>query len=807
MAENNYSNYNREDETTLDLKKVLNVVWGMRWIILASILLCLLIAWAYNKVTKTRYTANANIMLVNKNRSDLINLTDLMTGAQNSYLANELDIINSRTLMQQVVEELGLNYNYEKKRPIKDIYFYGNNPFRVLIDSIENFNNPPRTEMVFTPADSSSFKINKLLVNGNKYPFENKAYNFGEEFAVGGHNVIIEKTHLNKFETGDAYIITMEPSRNTAKAMRKNLSATGQLKVNYRSDVINMTYTDVVPKRAEDIINTLIDKYNEDAKEFSSRAISNTIDFLNERLELIEEELGSIESRYEDYRRSNTVVDMSSQSQITLSSDAKYEEQLSAIDVQIELLNIIKEYIAQMDKGLVLIPANIGITDVGLNSTINQFNTLLMERNRMVASSSESNPLVVQSDNQLQELLSNIVTSVRNQEKSFALQRSNINAKLRQSKGRLSAMPTQQLELSRFGRQQQVKEPLYILLQQKKEEALISLYAIVDRCKVIDPANNTAVPTAPNRKMIYLLAFLLGFIIPPAIFFLRQMLKSKVEGKLDITNRTDIPVLASIPISEHPGELMEVTGRDPFEETIRILRSNVRYLGHRVFQITPSVPGEGKSYISSNLALSIAHTGFKVLLVGIDLRKPQLAKIFGIQQEHNQGLVPYLVGKTSDLAGSIIRGCHGVDTLDVLPAGAIPPNPSELIESDKMEKTVEELKAMNYDYILFDSSPYLPVADATTFNRYVDANIFMLRAGVCELRFVEDLDEVVRNKKLKNVYIVLNGVDIKARSYGYHYGYGYGHYGYGKNKYGYGYGYGYGDKKKVGQAENASPEK
>lgn len=807
MAENNYSNYNREDETTLDLKKVLNVVWGMRWIILASILLCLLIAWAYNKVTKTRYTANANIMLVNKNRSDLINLTDLMTGAQNSYLANELDIINSRTLMQQVVEELGLNYNYEKKRPIKDIYFYGNNPFRVLIDSIENFNNPPRTEMVFTPADSSSFKINKLLVNGNKYPFENKAYTFGEEFAVGGHNVIIEKTHLNKFETGDAYIITMEPSRNTAKAMRKNLSATGQLKVNYRSDVINMTYTDVVPKRAEDVVNTLIDKYNEDAKEFSSRAISNTIDFLNERLELIEEELGSIESRYEDYRRSNTVVDMSSQSQITLSSDAKYEEQLSAIDVQIELLNIIKEYIAQMDKGLVLIPANIGITDVGLNSTINQFNTLLMERNRMVASSSESNPLVVQSDNQLQELLSNIVTSVRNQEKSFALQRSNINAKLRQSKGRLSAMPTQQLELSRFGRQQQVKEPLYILLQQKKEEALISLYAIVDRCKVIDPANNTAVPTAPNRKMIYLLAFLLGFIIPPAIFFLRQMLKSKVEGKLDITNRTDIPVLASIPISEHPGELMEVTGRDPFEETIRILRSNVRYLGHRVFQITSSVPGEGKSYISSNLALSIAHTGFKVLLVGIDLRKPQLAKIFGIQQEHNQGLVPYLVGKTSDLAGSIIRGCHGVDTLDVLPAGAIPPNPSELIESDKMEKTVEELKAMNYDYILFDSSPYLPVADATTFNRYVDANIFMLRAGVCELRFVEDLDEVVRNKKLKNVYIVLNGVDIKARSYGYHYGYGYGHYGYGKNKYGYGYGYGYGDKKKVGQAENASPEK
>ncbi|MBO6082068.1 MAG: polysaccharide biosynthesis tyrosine autokinase, partial [Bacteroidales bacterium] len=709
--------------------------------------------------------------------------------------------------MQRVVEEFGLNYPYEKKRPVKSIIYYGNNPFRVLVDSTENFSEPPQMQLFFTPTDSSSYQISKLIMGKNKYPIENKSYKFGEEFAVSDHNFIIEKTHLGKFEEGDTYIITMEPSRNTANRMRKNLSVNAQLKSSSaRSDVINLSYNDVVPRRAEDILDCLIDKYNIDAKEFNSRAVENTIDFLTDRLGVIEDELSTIEGQFQNYRRSNTVVDVASQSQLSLSSDAKYEEQLNAIEVQIELLGIIKDYVGQMDAAMMLIPANIGISDSGLNSTINQFNTLLMERNRLVASSSESNPLVIQSDKQLQELLSNIVTSVRNQEKSLSLQRNNINAKLRQSKSRLSAMPSQQLELTRFGRQQQVKEPLYILLQQKKEEALISLYAIADRCKVVDPAHFTAYATAPNRKMIYLLAFLLGFILPPAIFFLRQMLKSKVEGKLDITNRTDIPVLASIPISEHPGQLMEVTGRDPFEETIRILRSNVRYLGHRVFQITSSVPGEGKSYISSNLALSIAHTGFKVLLVGIDLRKPQLAKIFNIRQEHNQGLVPYLVGKTTDLTGSIVRGCNGVATLDVLPAGAIPPNPSELIESDKMERTVNELKAMNYDYILFDSSPYLPVADATTFNRYVDANIFMLRAGVCELRFVEDLDETVRDKKLKNVYIVLNGVDIKARSYGYHYGYGYGHYGYGKNKYGYGYGYGYGDKKKVGQAETAEPE-
>ena len=799
---------NREEESSLDLKKILDVVWGMKWIIVASVLLCLVAAYAYIRLTRMQFTANAKILLVTKSGggSDLLAISDLMLGGANSKVINEIEVLNSRGMMQRVVEELGLNYTYAKKRPLKTLIYYKNNPFAVLVDSTENFSTPPTARIAFIPLDSTSFKLTKVEVSGNKYPFENKTYRFGETFALNEHNIAIVQTHLGKYDAGDTYYIIMRPAANAAKALRSKLTVTGRLKTTERSEVINLSFTDIYSNRAEDILNSLIRNYNEDAREFNGRAITNTIEFLDERLERVEEELGTLESQFQDYRRSNTVVDVASQSQLTLTSDAKYEEQLSAIDVQIELLSIIKDFVNAMDGSLSVIPANIGITDVGLNSTINQFNTLLMERNRMVASSSESNPLVVQADSQLEDLLASIISSVKNLEKSYELQRGNISSRLRKSKGRLASIPTQQQEISRFDRQQQIKEPLYILLQQKKEEALISLYAITDQCKIIDPANHTAVVTAPNRKMIYLLALLLGLCLPPAIFFLRQALKSKVEGKLDITSRTDIPILASIPIAEHPGELMKVTGREPFEETMRILRSNIRYLGHKVFQVTSSVPGEGKSYISSNLALTLAHTGLKVLLVGIDLRKPQLAKIFNIHQGHHEGLVPYLVGKSDDLNASIVRGCNGVATLDVLPAGSIPPNPSELIESEKMGQTVEMLKNMGYDYILFDSSPYLPVADATTFNRYVDANIFMLRAGTCDLKFVEELDETVRDNRLKNVYIVLNGVDIRARSYGYHYGYGYGHYGYGNNKYGYGYGYGYGDKKKVGQSENAKTE-
>ena len=812
MQENNNTAPYRDGDASFDIKKILNVFWGMRWFIVASVIVCLIAALAYNKITRTKYTANAKIMLVSKasSNSELLAITDLMKTSTNSRVTNEIEVLDSRNIMQMAVEELGLNYSYVKKRPLKPLILYGNNPFTVLVDSVENHNNPPRVSITIAPKDSATYRIVRLTMEGKKYPHENRDYRFGEEFIMGGHGIAVVPTHLDAYEEDGEYIITMTPSINMAKDLRANLSVGGRIKANERlSEVISLTYTDVNPKRAEDILNSIVRNYNEDAREFNSRAISNTIDFLNDRLDLIEDELGAIENKFQSYRRSNTVVDVASQSQLTLSSDAKYEEELNAVDIQIELLTIVKDYIDSMGKTLLVLPANIGITDPGLNSTINQFNTLLMERNRLLASSSESNPLVIQANSQLQELLNSIISSVKNLEKSYQLQRKNLSSRLQQAKSRLSSIPTQQQEISRFDRQQQIKEPLYILLQQKKEEALISLYAVTDQCKIIDSADETAVPTSPNRKMILLIAFLIGFFLPPALFFLWQALKSKVEGKLDITQRTDIPILASIPLCDHPNTLMKITGREPFEETIRILRSNVRYLDHKVFQVTSSVPGEGKSYISANLALSLAHTGFKVLLVGIDLRKPKLAQLFDIHQHHDQGLVPYLVGKNNNLDDSIVRGCHGVPTLDVLPAGAIPPNPSELIETQRMADTVEKLRGMGYDYILFDSSPYLPVADATTMNRYVDANIFMLRAGVCDLKFVEDLDEAVREKRLKNVYIVLNGVDIKARSYGYHYGYGYGHYGYGygKNKYGYGYGYGYGDKHKVGQSETGPETK
>ena len=780
---------------------ILSVIWGLRWWILISVAVCLAAGFFKIKATRTIYTANNTILLVNRDNmgsAETALLKDITGITKTTKSENEMSILRSRTLMKRVVEQPGLNYQYEKYRPVKSILFDLNaSPFVVIYDGVENYPNPAAANITFVPIDSAHFQITKLTVSQGDYPYENREYLFGEEIRLWEHTFSIKLTGVYPVVCGDTYTVSMRNSLAMAKSLMSKLSVSSITTKGYQQpDVIQLRYNDVLPKRCEAILDALIYQYNEDARSFRNRSTSNTISFLDERLQAISEELGQIEGQYQNYRRSNTVVNVSTQSNISLSTDQRYEAELNDINLQIELLGIIREYIEHMSGNRSVIPANIGIADGGLNATINQYNSLVMERNRLAASSSESNPLVVSANAQINELLSSIRASVKNLEKSYSLQKANAERKLQEGKRRISNIPEQELALSTFERQHKIKEPLYVLLQQKKEEALMALYSIPDQCKIVDPALSTAHPTAPNRKTILMLAFLIGFIIPPGFFYLKQAFRVTVDGKVDIVNRTSIPVMATIPLADKPDQLIRPNGRDPYEEAIRVLRSNFRYYPHRVYQVLSSTPGEGKSFIAANIAASLAHAGKRVLLVGIDLRKPRLAQIFGLT-EHTSGVVSYLIHRTDDVQSLIHHDINGVRHLDTIFAGSVPPNPSELIESERMKSFFEEVRKLPYDYILIDSSPYLPVADSVVINTHVDANLFVIRSGVTPLKFVPELDGIVREGKLKNVAIVLNGVDFTSRTYGYANGYGYGHYGYGTSKYrsyapGYGYKYGYG---------------
>ena len=784
----------------LDIKGILSVIWGFRWWIVLSVSLCLVLAFFYTKASRTRYSANTTILIVNRDNlgsTETALLKDITGITKTSKADNEMAIIRSRTLMQRVVEQLGLNYTFSRYRIVKPIIFDLNAaPFAVSFDGVENNPNSITSEVTFIPIDSAHFQLVALKLEKDKYPFEDRRYSFGEEIPIREHLVSIRPTGVSRIEFGRKYTVAMQSSLVAAKALMGslNVSAIGGRSYS-QPDVLSLSYTDILPKRCEAILNALVYQYNEDARAFRNRSTTKTIEFLDERLESIAKELGQIEGQYQKYRRSNTVVDVSTQSSLILNTDQNYESDLNDVNLQIELLGIIRDYIEHMNNTRSVIPANIGIADVGLNSTINQYNTLVMERNRMAASSSESNPLVISADSQINELLVSIRASVKNLEKSYGMQKTNIQKKLQEGKRRISNIPEQQLALSTFERQQQIKEPLYILLQQKREEALIALYSISDQCKIVDAADHTARPLSTNKRMVLLLAFLLGFVIPPGLFYLKQAFRISVDGKTDIVTRTALPVIASIPLTKKSDQLIRPNGRDPHEESIRVLRSNFRYYPYRVYQILSSSPGEGKTYISANIAASLAHAGKKVLLIGADLRKPRLGQLFNIK-EHTHGVVSFLIRRTEDIESLIHHDMADVKGLDVIFAGSVPPNPSELIESERMKLFVEKVRELPYDYILFDSSPYLPVADSVVLNTYMDANLLVVRSGVTALKFVSELDTIVEQGKLKNVAIVLNGIDMTSHIYGYANGYGYGHYGYGgygnRSTYGYGYGYGYG---------------
>ena len=802
MNENAY-NKNLQEEQSTDFKQIFSVIWGFKWWMLIAALICLSIGFCYIKATRTQYSANAKIMLVNKDNigsAEVAMLSDITGMSKTNKAINEIEVLRSNALMQKVVEELGLNYTYIKSRRIKPIHYdLGQSPLELIYNDQPDNPNPAKMHIVLMPKDSLCYRIISLKVNGDEYPLEGNVYKYGQTVSLMKDKFVIE-ANIAAIQYGEKYEIVTTDSFSKACSMKRALSiSTG--KTMDRSDIIDLGYSDFLPKRCEAVLNSLIFQYNEDSRNFRNKATANTLSFLEERLAYIEEDLSNIEGRYQNYRRDNTLVDVDSQSQITLTTDEKYEAQLTQVMLQIELLSIVRDYINQMKGGKAVIPANIGISDPGLNSTINQFNTLLLERNRMASSSSDSNPLVITADAQIEELLASIDASVRNLDRSYKIQRDNINKKLSEGRRKISNIPTQQLTLSNFSRQQQIKEPLYILLQQKREEAMIALSSVTDQCKIVDSATGTAYQTAPNKKMILLLSLLLGLCIPPAIFFCRQLLKTTIDGKSDVTSRTQLPVLASIPLAEGKDILIKANGREPFEEAIRVLRSQFRYFPHKVYQVLSSTPGEGKTFISANISAALAHAGKKVLLIGVDLRKPRLFKFFQHQSsDSNKGIVTYLIGRVDNVNELIVRNCGGVDNLDVIYAGSIPPNPSELIESERMRKLMEDVRSLDYDYIILDSCPFLPVADSTIINDYVDANLFVMRSGHTALKFVNELDELSHDGKLKNVSLVLNGVDVKKRSYGYYNGYGYGHYGYGKNSES-GYGYGYGEKNKKTNSE------
>ena len=530
--------------------------------------------------------------------------------------------------------------------------------------------------------------------------------------------------------------------------------------------IINLVLDDVSTARAEDILNMLIAVYNEDVINDKNQIAVNTSKFINDRLIIIERELGSVDANIESFKRENQLTDITSETGMYLQNTSRYKQEGLSLENQLSIVKYIKEYLVDPQKGSDLIPANTGISDNSVESQIKEYNDMLLKRDKLVAGSSNKNPIVIDLNNSLGAMKQTIIRSVDNLIVGLNIQLKNIREQEEQTTKRIEAVPTQQKYVLTVERQQKIKEELYLYLLNKREENALTQAITESNARIIDPASGSSVPVAPKSMMILLAAIVLGGTIPMGVLWLLNVTDTKVRTRKELDNVLTVPFLGDIPRhGTRKGEdtdaiVVHESGRDSVSEAFRIIRTNMEFMrvksdNLQVVMFTSANPGAGKTFVSSNLAMSIAQTNKKVVLVDVDIRKGTLSGIFS-NPSGRMGLTHYLSGHTDNL-DDIIGVSEEYDKLDIVFSGPVPPNPAELLLSERFDYFISELRK-RYDYIIVDNVPAGMVADASIVNRVADLTIFVVRSGVMDRRQLPELEKMYREEQLRNMSVILKGV-------------------------------------------------
>jgi capsular exopolysaccharide synthesis family protein len=546
------------------------------------------------------------------------------------------------------------------------------------------------------------------------------------------------------------------------------------------SSVIQLSLKTTVPERGEDFLNTLLQKYQQAGMEDKNEMAANTIKFVNTRLDSLTQELNGVESRLQHFMSTNGMANIEEQSKLFLDQASQLDQELTKQQLQLKILQQIHQYVSQPEKSYDLVPSTLGIQDPTLLSLIQQYNALQLQRSQQVrAGASPNNPIVKTMDHQINELRNNIRENVSNLEKSVQLAINKLEEQNQAFENKIRNVPKLQRDYISIKRQQDIKQTLYIYLLQKREEASITKAAAVSNSKVIDPAKTIPQPVAPKKRLIYLAALLLGLGLPGGLLYLKETLSRKITSRQDVEALTDVPIYAEVGHSQKEGPLVVMSGvRSPVAEQFRNLRTNLNFvLGatgkKKIILITSSMSGEGKSFVSLNLAMTYALLGKRTVLVDMDLRRPKLGRY--LNMENHLGVSSYLAGEKmlEALPAELTFGQHNLHFIN---SGPVPPNPAELLLQPAMDEMITWLQE-KYDYILLDTPPVGLVTDAQVLEKYADASLYIIRHNYTMKEQLRGLKNLQQDKKLPGLGIVLN--DIKAGD-SYRYGYG-----------GYGYGYGY----------------
>ena len=780
------------------------VILNWYWFVL-SLIIFGGIGAIYLRYTTPLYQSTAKLLIKDdansgKRGASLQNITNIGTISNSTGIDNEMEILSSHSIAEDAIRDLKLYVNYATEGKVKDVIAYRDQPLTVDIDAdhLDRLNRP--INLNITKKGSSYIVTGTYSVPTN------------EENIEGSFSINKKFTSLPATIPTRAGIITINSNNGRtlqeAQVLKVNIVSpkmasdkyVGELQIAPSAkgtSIVQLQLTDEVPQRSLDYLKQLAIVYNRQANEDKNVVAHQTEKFINSRLEKINAELGKTEGELQNYKQRNGMVELKMNASNSVTNQNASEQKLAEMETQIELFNTIAREVESSSRNLSqVIPSNVGLDDESSTALINKYNELVLERNRLLRSASESSPVVEPLTAQIRDLNYNIRRAIASARRNLQIQRDALLTQVDKYTNEVEETPQQERMLTQIGRQQEVKSGLYLMLLQKREENSISLAATADKGKLIDdPQLNGQV--SPNSTYIMLIALAIGLAIPVAIILLIQLFRYKIEGHDDVARLTKLPIIADIAIASNSakskaGIVVHENQNNQMEEIFRALRTNLQFMlheGEKVVLFTSSTSGEGKTFTASNLSVSLGLLGKKVILVGLDIRRPRLAEQFGIK-DHKHGITNLLVKdnpNAEDVEAQILPS--GVNkNLDLLMAGPVPPNPAELIARSSLETIIAILKD-KYDYIMIDTAPVGLVTDTLQIGRVANATIYMCRADYTPKASFGMINALAMEEKLPNMAMVLNGVDMSKKKYSYYYGYGkYGKYG----RYGYGSGYSYG---------------
>ena len=790
-----------ENEKPIDYKAILfEYLMYWPWFV-ACLIICLAGAWCYLRYQAPVYNVNATVLIKqgDKNKAggqnaSLAAMQDLGMLSMASNFDNEVEILQSRTLLKKVVNTLNLNITYKEKRSFGyPTQLYKDTPVQIWMSPEEADKLPSALQVKLTCTSDGKIQADALYQQEGKEQTVSKSFDQLPGVLVTPVGTLTlspkDSTTIKESRTVYATIITPTAAAANCKA---HLSAEPTSKF---TTIVRLNYNDTHIGRGKDFLNTLVALYNSDANDDKNEVASRTAEFIDGRIQIINQELGTTESELASYKQKAGLTDLSSDAKLALQGNAEYEQKRADNATQLRLVQFLKEYIDNPSNQMEVIPANIGLADNALTKVVEQYNEMLTERKRLLRTSSENNPAVVNLDTSIEATRKNVQASVNSVLKGLEITRNDLENQARKFEGKISNAPTQEKELLSITRQQEIKASLYLMLLQKREENAITLAATANNGRMVEEPLSGG-PVSPNNRTYYLLALILGIGAPVAVIFLRNLLRFKIESRADVEKITDVPVVGDVPMVDTKGNPIVVheNHNDLMEEVFRSVRTNIQYMlqgGQKVILFTSTSSGEGKSFTAGNLACSFAFMGKKTVIVGLDIRKPGLNKVFQISHKE-KGITQYLADPEHTDLLSLCQPSTVSSNLYILPGGTVPPNPTELVARKTLDKAIEILKA-NFDYVILDTAPIGMVTDTQLIARVADLSVYVCRAGYTHKSHYELINELKKDHKLPNLCTLINYIDMNQRKNGYYYGYGkygkYGKYGYGK-KYGYGYGYG-----------------